>query len=165
MVKNLLSFRFISTWQLLSKKFELFCQFLLLSMCIICLSFCLSSGTGVWTLHFVLARQMFYLLSHTSSLFWSVYFGDEVLWPVCQVWLEILLISASWVARIIGMSSQHLVEFLLSLTKKNPSAFFSPRISDWFLSVAKRVIIMCNYCSDYTHWTPSFKFNLTNVQA
>jgi hypothetical protein len=43
-------------------------------------------------------------LSHTSSAFCSGYFGDGVSWTICLGWpcTEILLISASQVARIIG---------------------------------------------------------------
>jgi hypothetical protein len=42
-------------------------------------------------------------------------FQDRVLWTICPVWLqtEILLISASWVARIIGVSHQHLTHTLI----------------------------------------------------
>jgi hypothetical protein len=58
-----------------------------------------------WDWGFVLAKQVLYCLSHTSSPFCSGYFGDGLLnylwgWPQP----EILLISASQVTRIIGMS-------------------------------------------------------------
>jgi hypothetical protein len=41
------------------------------------------------------------------------YFLDRVSWTICPFWLwtSILLISASWVTRIIGVSHQHLVPF------------------------------------------------------
>jgi hypothetical protein len=56
-------------------------------------------------------------LSHsTSPLLWwfFFFFGDRVSWTICSGWLrtEILLISASWVARITGMRYWHPVEKL-----------------------------------------------------
>jgi hypothetical protein len=41
-----------------------------------------------------------------TVLFCAAYFWDRVLWTICLGWLQttILLISASWVARITGMS-------------------------------------------------------------
>jgi hypothetical protein len=59
-------------------------------------------GTGVWTQGFALAKQALNSLSQTSSSFYSGYFGDGVLQTM------IFLISASQLARIIGMSHQHL---------------------------------------------------------
>jgi hypothetical protein len=52
-------------------------------------------------------------LSHPTSpfiLWWG--FQDRVLQTICSGWLQsaILLISASWVARITGMSNQHLAK-------------------------------------------------------
>jgi hypothetical protein len=46
------------------------------------------------------------------SPFWDEYFQDRVLWTICLGRLQtvILLISASWVARIIGTSHQYLAE-------------------------------------------------------
>jgi hypothetical protein len=43
---------------------------------------------------------------------WRV-FQDRVLWTICLVWLQtsIFLISASWVARITGVSHRHLAPF------------------------------------------------------
>jgi hypothetical protein len=54
----------------------------------------------------VLAKQAHYCLSHTSIPFCSGYFGDGILQTVCLDWarISILLISASQVARIIGVS-------------------------------------------------------------
>jgi hypothetical protein len=45
-------------------------------------------------------------LGKTCSPFWSGYFGDRLLWTVCLGWpqIAILLISASQVARITGVS-------------------------------------------------------------
>jgi hypothetical protein len=53
-----------------------------------------------------LAKQAFYCLSHTSSPFYSGYFGGRVSQIVCPGWpqIEILLILASQVARITGVS-------------------------------------------------------------
>jgi hypothetical protein len=50
-------------------------------------------------------------LSHSASPFHNRYFWDRVLQTICPGWLwtMILLISASWVARITGMSHQRLV--------------------------------------------------------
>jgi hypothetical protein len=54
-------------------------------------------------------------------LFFDVFFWDRVSWTICPGWLRIaiLLISASWIARIIGVSHQHLAHlkkiFLLLL--------------------------------------------------
>jgi hypothetical protein len=65
-------------------------------------------GIGIWTEDFALTKQTFYSLSHTSSPFCSGYFGDGISWTICPGWLQtmILLISASQVSRIIGMSHQ-----------------------------------------------------------
>jgi hypothetical protein len=51
---------------------------------------------------FMLAKQVLYHLSHSSSSFCSGYFGDAVLETICWDWSRttILLISASHVARI-----------------------------------------------------------------
>jgi hypothetical protein len=77
---------------------EIFCVFVL---------FCFFSGTGVWTKGCTLTKWV--QLSHTSSPFCSGCFGDGVLRTICSGWpqtaiLLILRISASQVARIIGMS-------------------------------------------------------------
>jgi hypothetical protein len=50
-------------------------------------------------------------LSHTSSQFWSGYFGDRVSRTICLGWLQItiLLISASHVARITDVTSSPLL--------------------------------------------------------
>jgi hypothetical protein len=42
-------------------------------------------------------------------VFFFFFFWDRVSWTICQGWLwtVILLIFASWVARIIGVSYQH----------------------------------------------------------
>jgi hypothetical protein len=69
----------------------------------------------LWAQGFTLAKQTLYCLSHTSSAFCSGYFGDEVLWTICSNWLRvmILLISASKVARITGVSHQCPANFYL----------------------------------------------------
>jgi hypothetical protein len=59
-------------------------------------------GTDVWTqgLHLEPLCQSFFVLS---------FFRDRVLWTLCPGWLRtmIVLISASWVARITEVSHQH----------------------------------------------------------
>jgi hypothetical protein len=54
----------------------------------------------------MLANQRLYCLSYTSSPFCSYYFGDGVSRVICLGWsqIAILLISASQVVRITGMS-------------------------------------------------------------
>jgi ABC-type Fe3+ transport system permease subunit len=53
-----------------------------------------------------------FTLSHSTSPFCDGYFWDRVSWTICLSWLQtvILLISASWVARITGVSHWHLAE-------------------------------------------------------
>jgi hypothetical protein len=54
-------------------------------------------------------------LSHSTSPIFVKSFWDKVLWTICLGWLwtMIFLISASWVARITGVSHQHLANILL----------------------------------------------------
>jgi hypothetical protein len=54
----------------------------------------------------MLAKQELYCLIHNSSPFYPGYFGDGVLQTIYPGWpgTEILLVSASQVARITGMS-------------------------------------------------------------
>jgi hypothetical protein len=63
----------------------------------------------------MLAKQVLYSLGHTSSPFCSGYFGDRVSQTVCLGWPQtmILLISASQVAKITGVSHWHLAELIL----------------------------------------------------
>jgi hypothetical protein len=62
-------------------------------------------------LSFILARKALCHLSHSSSPFLCWVFSSEGLLCMtdCQGWLQtmILMISASWVARITGMSHWH----------------------------------------------------------
>jgi hypothetical protein len=55
---------------------------------------------------FMLAKQVLYHLSHTSSPFWSGYFRDGVSLTIFPGWpgTSILPISASQIARITGVS-------------------------------------------------------------
>jgi hypothetical protein len=55
-----------------------------------------------------------FTLSHSASSFCDGYFQDRVLRTICLVWLwaTILLISASWVPKITGMSHQRPVTSL-----------------------------------------------------
>jgi hypothetical protein len=51
-----------------------------------------------------------YTLSHSSNPFFCIgYFQDRVLQTICSgwPWTTVLLISVSWVVRIIGMSHGH----------------------------------------------------------
>jgi hypothetical protein len=75
--------------------------------------------TRVWTQSFVLAKQVLSHLNHTSSPFCSGYFGGGVLYNYLPGWpqTEILLISVSQEARIIGMSLWHLAWNIVSLVK------------------------------------------------
>jgi hypothetical protein len=65
--------------------------------------FFLFCATGVWTqgLHLEPLHQPFFMMG---------FFQDRVSWTICSIWLWtiILLISASWVVRITGMSHQYL---------------------------------------------------------
>jgi hypothetical protein len=72
-----------------------------------------SGKTGVWTEGFTLAEQMSYCVSCISSPFCSDYFGGGVLQTICPDWpqIMILLISASQVAKIMGISHQHPAKF------------------------------------------------------
>jgi hypothetical protein len=63
-------------------------------------------GAGDWTQGFMLTKQVLYCFSLTSSPFCSGYFGGGVWKTICPGWLRttILLISASQVARLTGLS-------------------------------------------------------------
>jgi hypothetical protein len=65
----------------------------------------LGVGTGTWT-------QAPHLEPFHQPYFCEGFFRDRVCWTICPGWLrtEILLISASWVARITGMSHWHLAD-------------------------------------------------------
>jgi hypothetical protein len=69
-----------------------------------------------------------YTLSHSTSSFCVRYFWDRVLITICPGWLRavIFLISASHVARIIGVSHWHLAkQFLILCTSHDTMlAFF-----------------------------------------
>jgi hypothetical protein len=73
------------------------------------LQFFFFGGTGVWTQGFPKAKQELYCLSHTSCPLCSGNFGDGAFWTICLGWPQtmILLISASQIARITGVSHQH----------------------------------------------------------
>jgi hypothetical protein len=67
----------------------------------------LTSFLGEGGFGFMVAKQELYCLSHTSSPFYSDYFGDRVSQTICLRWpgTWILLISASQVARITGVAT------------------------------------------------------------
>jgi hypothetical protein len=78
-------------------------------------------GLGFFFLFAVLGLELrAFTLSHSTSLiFEDHFFWDRVSWTICQGWLRtmILLISATWVARITGVSHWHPAQGLvLSLT-------------------------------------------------
>jgi hypothetical protein len=74
--------------------------------------FFLVGSTWVWIQNLELARQVLYHLSHCVSPFcvYVGYFQVGVLQTICPGWplTSILLISASWVARITSISHQQL---------------------------------------------------------
>jgi hypothetical protein len=72
----------------------------------VCVCVCVCD-TGTWT-------QGLHLWATPPALFlWRV-FQDKVSWTICPSWLRstILLISASWVARITGVSHQHPAKYM-----------------------------------------------------
>jgi hypothetical protein len=67
-------------------------------------------GTGVWTQGLIFTRQALLPLEHSASHFWGMRFFEMGSWELfAWGWFQtkILLISASQVARITGMSHQH----------------------------------------------------------
>jgi hypothetical protein len=85
--------------------------FLVVACVCVCLCMCVWQGLNSGQ---VLIKQALYHLSHFSSPFCSGYFGDGVLqtprWPQTAI----LPISASQVARITGVSHQHLAKHMES---------------------------------------------------
>jgi hypothetical protein len=67
-----------------------------------------------WTQCLVLARQALYHLNDSASPFFVGYFQDRVSQTICPGWLWtiVLLISASWVARIMGVNHRCLAQKL-----------------------------------------------------
>jgi hypothetical protein len=82
--------------------------------------FLMGLGFELKELHF--ANQKLYHMSHTSSPFCSSYFGDGDSRTICPGWPQtlILTISASQVARIIGVSHWHPAKLLSLNTYNNP---------------------------------------------
>jgi hypothetical protein len=83
---------------------HVFFFFPLMSFLLFVYLFC---STRVWTQGLTLTRQAFYHLSHSiNPVFCIGYFQDRVSKSICPVWPQtmILLISASWVARITVMN-------------------------------------------------------------
>jgi hypothetical protein len=72
-----------------------------------------------WDLNFLLTKQALYYLRHTSSPFFSGYFGDGILQTICPGWPQTVIfsISTSQVAKITGLSHWHPVgrDFLETL--------------------------------------------------
>jgi hypothetical protein len=90
---------------------------ILLSQENLCTSFCFFFFLVILGFEFSKTRQALYHLSHSIIPFCVGYFWDRVLWTIYLGWLwtATLLISASWVARIIGVSHLHQVAFLFCL--------------------------------------------------
>jgi hypothetical protein len=60
------------------------------------------------------AKQVLYRLSHTSSPFCSGYFEDGISRTIWQGWFQTTILSSAFqVARITGMSHQHLTVHLI----------------------------------------------------
>jgi hypothetical protein len=66
-----------------------------------------------------------YSLSHSTSPFLWWVFQDRFSWTICLEWLQtvILLISASWVARITGVSHPHPASLTSLRNNKEASVF------------------------------------------
>jgi hypothetical protein len=80
--------------------------------------FLVFGGIGVWIQGLMPARQVFYHLSHSTSPFFVMgSFQDRVSQTTFLDWLwtTILLISASWVTTITGVSHQHSASYGNSL--------------------------------------------------
>jgi hypothetical protein len=87
------------------------------------------------------------MLSHSSSLsfFCEVFLRDRVSWTILPGWLQmamILLISASWVARITGMSHWCLALFSIFIYS-SISLYLSIYLSIHLSSVYLSVIYLC----------------------
>jgi hypothetical protein len=95
--------------------------------------------TGVWT-------QAFCYLIHTSRpvfffffLFFSGYFGDGISWTSCSGWpqIKILMVSASHIAKITGMSHHHLEIIKITWCVNLPSAFLVENVARGLQCVLK----------------------------
>jgi hypothetical protein len=89
-------------------------------------------------------KEALYYLSHTSSTFFSGYFGDGVSQTICPgwSWAVILPVSAFQVARILGISHLHQIRFWFCSSFRGPSwqIFTALKYSLFF-----HVIIYWNY--------------------
>jgi hypothetical protein len=120
------------------------------------LSFFFFGGTGVWIQSLTIVMQMLYHLNYSASQFVCVCVCvsvcvcfDRVLRTICQGWLwtVILLFSASWVARNIGVGHQHLAGFLkvvLNLQKKKKDMHYK-----WNCTIQRSTVVrfVCSSCS------------------
>jgi hypothetical protein len=109
------------------------------------LIFLFFGGTRVWTQGLTLARQVLYHLSHFTSP--VLFFWDRVSWTICLGWLwtSILLISASWVARITDLSPAGLV--ILEMGSLELLAQIKPQTMILFISASQEARI-----TGMTHW-------------
>jgi hypothetical protein len=103
---------------------------------------CFFGGTGFWTQGSALAKLLFKSICTIAWAtrpvhFCSGYFEDGVWWTTCLGWLGtlILLISASQVARITGMSHCHWAFFLTCFVAKSNSHWDS-----FILSIGSLII-------------------------
>jgi hypothetical protein len=70
-------------------------------------------GAGIWPQGLILHTQCSYYLSHSASPFFVIDFfkiGSHKVFAWGRFQTAILLISASWVAKIIGVSNQYRAE-------------------------------------------------------
>jgi hypothetical protein len=107
--------------------------------------FCFSGGTGVWIYCLRIARLVFLLLEPLHQpLYYDGFFQARILrtiFPGC-LWTMILLISATWVGRITGVSHRHpgwtLFLFVFSLWLMTLNTFSH---SYWFFIIFYKELI------------------------
>jgi hypothetical protein len=118
------------------------------------LSFC---DSEIWTqvLHFKPLHQPFFLM----------FYRDQILWTICPAWLQttILLISASWVVRIIGISHQHTADvYVIFITLHRKYILFSSgHCSNFLILRTLKFHQDRSMCSSVLFISLSRLFNLT----
>jgi hypothetical protein len=105
-------------------------------------------NTGVWTQGLVLTRQALYHLNHFTSPFLCWVF--RISQTICQVWLwtTILLISSSWVTKIIGVCHQCADTFIIYSWWKHSKFFILDfwNIQQLLLTI---IILLCSRTSGF----------------